>query len=162
MTEDAIVRHLNGLGVDHRAVRFDPALPMAEAVRAIGLPDSATCRTVAVASMPAVVLVVLPGLARLDIDLVRRHLGENRTMPIGPQALERMTGFRPDALTPLPLPGGRRFRVLLDECLLDLPELAVEGGVAGLAIVMTPRKLRTLTEAETATLSAAGESFGQR
>lgn len=162
MTDAPVIRHLNEVGVAHRTVRYDPALSLEDAALTIGLPASAVCKTLAVASMPAVVLAVLPGSARLDLTALRRHLGENRTMMIDVQALERMTGFRPGAVTPLPRPDQRRFRVVVDAGVMALPELSVGGGEAGLGVILSPKNLLAVTDGETATLAANDDASGRR
>lgn len=150
--DTTIADALDDAGIPHRIARFDPTLSADAAADSIGLPTAAMARTLAMASMPAVVLAVLPGLACLDLDALRRHLGENRTMPLNDVALERMTGFRPDTITPLPQPGRRRFRVIVDASLLTRPEVSVAGGEPGLAIAMTPSDLLRATGGEAAEL----------
>lgn len=149
---NAVIHALEAAGIAHRLVRYDPALEPAAAAEGAGLSPDVACKTLAVASMPAVVLAVLPANARLDLTALCRHLAENRTMLIEPQALQRMTGFADGAVTPLPRAGARRFRVILEERAMALPELAVGGGEAGLGIVMTPAEFVRATDAEMAAI----------
>lgn len=162
MTDALAIRRLDELGIAYRAVHFAPELSPEEAAQTIGLPVFALCKTLAIASMPAVVLAVLPGTAELDLGALRQHLGENRTMPVNEQALERMTGFRPGLVTPLPRAGQREFRAVIERSLMSLAELAIPGGEAGLAIVLTPRDLQVVTDGEVAAIGDPADPSGGR
>tara|TARA_R110002167_G_scaffold82024_1_gene224114 strand:- start:937 stop:1404 length:468 start_codon:yes stop_codon:yes gene_type:complete len=149
----SIADSLTAAGIPHRLARFDAESSPEDAAAAIGLPPEAVCVTVAIASLPAVVLVVLPSQAGLDLETLRGHLGENRSVPINSVALERMTGFAEDAVTPLPRPGLRQFRVVLDAGVMSLPEIAVGGGEVGLAVVLSPEDFLAAVEGEIAAIS---------
>ena len=146
------VAALADAGIAHRVCRFDPALDAAAAAAALELPVAAIFKTLAVASMPRVVLACLPADRRLDLDRLRSQLGEGRAALIAAQALSRMTSFDPGAVTPIPLAGRRRFPVYLDTSANDHPLIGVGGGEAGWEILLAPADLIQLTGATVADL----------
>jgi prolyl-tRNA editing enzyme YbaK/EbsC (Cys-tRNA(Pro) deacylase) len=59
---------------------------------------------------------MVPGDRRADPQKVARALGESRARVAGPERVEALTGFRPGAVAPFPLPGIER--VLIERNLL--------------------------------------------
>lgn len=152
MTTSAI-RALKAAGIPHAVGRFDPALTAMEAAAALELPPAALLKTLACASMRGVVLVCLSADRTLDLAALRQALAEPRTALIGREALERMTGFRPGAVTPIPVPGERRFSVHLDRAALAFARVGVGAGEAGTEILLAPDDLVRATGATIAPLS---------
>jgi Cys-tRNA(Pro)/Cys-tRNA(Cys) deacylase len=148
------IETLRAAGIAHRVARFSPALDAAEAAAALGLPPAAMLKTLAAVSMPQVVLACLAIDRRLDLAALARHLGEPRTALVGAAALERMTGFAAGAVTPIPLAGGRRFRVLIDEAALAWPEIAVGAGAPGTEVLLKPAELVAVCDAGIAPIAA--------
>lgn len=144
---------LEAAGIAHAVHRFDPSLDGAATAGALGLEPGQMLKTLAVASMPRVVLVCLGLDRRLDLTALRVLLGEPRTALIQAAALERMTGFQPGAVTPIAAAGARRFPVCLDREALDLGQVGVGAGEAGVEIVLAPADLAAVTNAKVAPLS---------
>jgi Cys-tRNA(Pro)/Cys-tRNA(Cys) deacylase len=147
------VRTLIDAGIRHRVHNYGADASMAQVAAELGLPPAALLKTIAVASMPAVVLACVPSDRRVDIDRLAAHLGEGRTVAMNVQALERMTGFQPGGVTPIPAPGGRRFRVVIDTSALGHAEVAVGAGM-GIEVVLAPADLVAVTRAEVAAIAA--------
>ncbi len=141
-------------GIAFETARFDPALDAAAAADAIGLPPAAICKTLACVSMPRVVLAVLPGPARLDLEKLKALTGEARTAMIAAAAMGRMTGMRPGAVTPIPAPGGRRFEVYLDRAVMAHGTIGIGAGAAGIELLLAPRDLLAVTDGAVADLVA--------
>ena len=139
--------------VAHCVYRHGPAATAPQVAAALGIAPAAMLKTVAVASMPAVVLACVPIGRRVDIDALAAHLGESRTVAMNAAALERLTGFRPGAVTPIPAPGGRRFRVVIDAGAMALAQVAIGAG-AGVEVVLAPADLVAVTGAEVAAIAA--------
>lgn len=137
------VRTLAALGLPHEVRRFSPELDVAEAAAALGLPLGAVLKTLAAASMEGVTLCCLGSDRRLDIA----QLGEGRIALVEREALLRMTGFAAGAVTPIPLPEGRRFAVVIDQAAMDYPLVGVGAGEAGVELLLSPRDLARACEA---------------
>lgn len=144
---------LTQAGIAFETVRFDPSLDAKAAASAIGLPLAATCKTLACVSMPRVVLVVLPTPARLDLEKLKALTGEARTAMIAAPAMGRMTGMQPGAVTPIPVPGGRRFEVYLDQSVMALKTVGIGGGTAGIELLLNPQDLLAATAGRIADLA---------
>lgn len=144
---------LEEAGISFAVHRYDAGTGAAALAAVIGLPLSAMLKTIAFASMPAPVLCCVPIDRKVDVDKLIAHLGEGRTMPLNIAALERMTGFKPGAVTPIPSPGGRRFRVVVDEAAAALPRIAIGAG-AGVEVVLAPTDLIAACNAEVAAVVA--------
>jgi len=137
------IEALAELGAAHEVRRFDPALSAAEAAAALGLPPRALLKTLAVASMQGVTLCCLGSDRTLDLDA----LGGGRMALVSREALPRMTGFAPGAVTPIPPRDGRRFPVLVDEAAMREPVVGVGAGEGGVELLLAPQDLVRATGA---------------
>ena len=147
------VQTLVDAGIRYRVHRYGAGAGMGEVATALGLPPAALFKTIAVASMPAVVLACVPGNRQVDIDRLAAHLGEGRTVPMNAQALQRMTGFAAGGVTPIAAPGARRFRVVIDATAFDHAEIAVGAGV-GVEVMLAPADLVAVSNATVAAIAA--------
>jgi Cys-tRNA(Pro) deacylase len=84
-------------------------------------------------------MVLMPGPGQVPWKALRRHLKTSRLTMATEEELLQSTGYRPGTVTPFGLP--KPMRVLVDRCILDLPEVSLGSGRRGLAILMTPADL---------------------
>ena len=140
---------LTALRVSYELRRFDPALSAVGAAAALGLPPGAMLQTLAVASMQGVTLCCLGS----DRDLDLAALGDGRLALVAEPALQRMTGFAPGAVTPIPPAEGRRFPVVMAAAALAHPLVAVGAGEAGVALRLAPQDLARAAAAEVRAIS---------
>lgn len=87
----------------------------------------------------AFVMVLMAGPGQVPWKALRRFLNTSRLTMASEEELLAATGYRPGTVTPFGLP--RPMRVLVDRCMLDLPEVSLGSGQRGLAILMTPTDL---------------------
>lgn len=87
------------------------------------------------------IMVLMPGPGQVPWKALRRHLGTSRLTMASEEELLAATGYRPGTVNPFGLP--RPMRVLIDRCILDLPEVSLGSGQRGLAILINPTDLLT-------------------
>ena len=87
----------------------------------------------------AFVMVLMAGPGQVPWKALRRFLNTSRLTMASEEELLAATGYRPGTVTPFGLP--QPMRVLVDHCMLDLPEVSLGSGQRGLAILMTPTDL---------------------
>ena len=85
------------------------------------------------------IMVLMPGPGQVPWKALRRHLNTSRLTMASEDELLEATGYRPGTVNPFGLP--RPMRVLVDRCILDLPEVSLGSGQRGLAILITPADL---------------------
>lgn len=144
---------LRAAGIEHKVQLYRRSESAAQVAAALGLAPRAMLKTIAFASMPEVVLACVPIDREVDVDALVAHLGEPRTMLLELAALERMTGFKAGGVTPIPSPGERRFRVVIDATAAKLAKVAVGAG-SGVEVMLDPADLIAVTGAEVAAIAA--------
>ena len=85
------------------------------------------------------IMVLMPGPGQVPWKALRRHLNTSRLTMASEEELLAATGYRPGTVNPFGLP--HPMRVLIDRCILDLPEVSLGSGQRGLAILITPTGL---------------------
>ncbi len=85
------------------------------------------------------VMVLMPGPGQVPWNALRRYLGQSRMTMANEEELLQATGYRPGTVNPFGLP--HPMRVLIDQGVLDQPEVSLGSGQRGLAIIMKPADL---------------------
>jgi Cys-tRNA(Pro)/Cys-tRNA(Cys) deacylase len=85
------------------------------------------------------IMVLMPGPGQVPWKALRRFLGQSRLTMASEEELLQATGYRPGTVTPFGLP--EPMRVLIDQKVLDQPEVSLGSGQRGLAIMMKPQDL---------------------
>jgi len=85
-------------------------------------------------------MVLMPGPGQIPWKALRRYLGQSRISMANEAELLEATGYRPGTVNPFGLP--RPMRLLIDQGVLDQPEISLGSGERGLALMMTPGALR--------------------
>lgn len=127
--------------IPHELYRYDPGLDAPSIAEGAGLGVDQKFQTIALVAMPRVVLACIPATLSLDLEAMREGLGEPRTAVIEGPAVKRMTGFDAGSVSPVLVPGGRRFAVYLDASALDHQVVLVDSGEAGAGVVIAPGDL---------------------
>lgn len=147
---------LDGAGTAYETRRFAPDLSAEAAAGSIGLPLEAIFKTLVCETVAgSIVLACLPVPAKLDMKKLEGALGEPVAGLVGRANLERRTGFTAGAVTPIPMPDGRRYPVVLDASATLHPVIAVGGGEAGLEILLHPEALVAICKAAITTIRSA-------
>ena len=84
-------------------------------------------------------MVLMPGPGQVPWKAMRRFLGQSRMTMATEEELLQATGYRPGTVNPFGLP--QPMRVLIDQGVLDQPEISLGSGQPGLAIMMKPADL---------------------
>jgi Cys-tRNA(Pro)/Cys-tRNA(Cys) deacylase len=91
------------------------------------------------------VMVLMPGPGQVPWKELRRYLGQSRLTMASEEELLQATGYRPGTVNPLGLPGP--MRVLIDQGVIDQPEISLGSGERGLAIMIRPQDLLAALDA---------------
>ncbi len=84
-------------------------------------------------------MVLMPGPGQIPWKALRRYLGQSRITMANEAELLEATGYHPGTVNPFGLP--RPMRLLIDQGVLDQPEISLGSGKRGLAIILAPGAL---------------------
>lgn len=120
--------------------------------RELGVDEHAVVKTLVMqddAAKPCVVL--MHGDRQVSAKALARHLGVKRTEPCKPEVAERHTGYRVGGTSPF---GTRRkMPVYLEQSILELPRLYINGGSRGFLVSLQPQALVALLQPELVTVA---------
>jgi Cys-tRNA(Pro)/Cys-tRNA(Cys) deacylase len=144
------VELLTKAGIPHRLLTY-PYDPTADAIglqaaAALGLDPAIVFKTLIVElENGALVCVLIPSPARLDLKALAALAGAKKAELAAPQKAERSSGYVVGGISPL---GQRkRLRCFIDQSAEKLDEMVVNGGRRGLQIALRPQDLVKLTDA---------------
>src|SRR4029078_11542032 len=86
------------------------------------------------------VFVLVPGGRRFDWPKLRDHVGVRRLSLPDQDEAQAVTGYPRGVITPFG--SSRRWPVIADESMVDLPIVAIGGGAHGVNIHLAPAELR--------------------
>ena len=113
--------------------------------RELGVDEHAVVKTLIMqdeAAKPCVVL--MHGDRQVSAKALARHLGVNRIEPCKPEVAERHSGYRVGGTSPF---GTRRkMPVYLEQSILELPRLYINGGSRGFLVSLQPQALVDLLQ----------------
>lgn len=84
-------------------------------------------------------MVLMAGPGQVPWKALRQHLGQSRLTMASEEELLQVTGYRPGTVTPFGLP--KPMLVLVDQGVINQPEISLGSGQRGLAILMKPDDL---------------------
>jgi Cys-tRNA(Pro)/Cys-tRNA(Cys) deacylase len=152
MVESPAIEAIRALGIEHRVVQTVPANSAEESAELQGIPLGALLRTIVVRrGADDYLFVLVPGGRRFDWPKLRAHLGVSRlSLPDADEA-KTVTGYERGAITPFG--SARAWPVLLDAAALELPLVAICGGMRGVNLHLAPGDLVSHLEAEAVDVS---------
>lgn len=113
--------------------------------RELGVDEHAVVKTLIMQddlAKPCVVL--MHGDRQVSAKALARHLGVKRIEPCKPEVAERHTGYRVGGTSPF---GTRRkMPVYLEQSILELPRLYINGGSRGFLVSLAPQVLLDLLQ----------------
>jgi len=111
------------------------------AAQATGFPLSRTVKTLVVAVVPKRhLLVLVPGDRQLDLKRLARALAAKKAAMVDPLTAERLTGYSVGGISPF---GARQaLPVVMDQAILGLEEVLINGGRRGVMLKMAPAVIR--------------------
>ena len=152
MVESPAIEAVERLGIAHRVVQTRPAQSAEESAELQGIELGALLRTIVVRrGEDDYLFVLVPGGRRFDWPKLRAHLGVSRlSLPDADEA-KAVTGYERGAITPF---GAiHAWPVLIDAAAVDLPLVAIGGGVRGVNLHIAPADLVRHLQAEAVDLS---------
>lgn len=120
--------------------------------RELGVDEHAVVKTLIMqdeAAKPCIVL--MHGDRQVSAKALARHMGVKRIEPCKPEVAERHSGYRVGGTSPF---GTRRkMPVYLEQSILDLPRLYINGGSRGFLVSLAPAALVGLLKPELVTVA---------
>ena len=119
----------------------------AESARQLGVPEHEVVKTLVMQTDRGEPFIVLMHGDRTVVTReLARHLGVKSVAPCAPADAERHTGYRVGGTSPF---GTRRaLRVCVEESILGLPRILINGGRRGYLVGIAPLVLTALLQAE--------------
>lgn len=82
------------------------------------------------------IMVLMPGPGQIPWKALRQYIGQSRMTMANEEELLEATGYRPGTVNPFGLP--QPMRVLIDQGVIDQPQVSIGSGKRGLAILIRP------------------------
>jgi prolyl-tRNA editing enzyme YbaK/EbsC (Cys-tRNA(Pro) deacylase) len=138
--------------VEARIEEFSEGTPTAaDAARAAGAPIEQIVKTLVFACDGRAIVVMVPGDVRADTARIAVAAGCARVKSVGPDAVERLTGFPPGGVAPFPLPEIET--VLIERALLGHEVVWIGAGSDRHMAALAPSDLARLARARPAQLA---------
>jgi prolyl-tRNA editing enzyme YbaK/EbsC (Cys-tRNA(Pro) deacylase) len=137
--------------VEARIEEFSEGTPTAaDAAKAAGAPIEQIVKTLVFACDGRAIVVMVPGDVRADTARIAVAAGCARVKSVGPDAVERLTGFPPGGVAPFPLPEIET--VLIERTLLGHEVVWIGAGSDRHMAALAPSDLARLARARPAQL----------
>lgn len=152
MSETNAVKWLGAQGVAFRVLEYEfDEIGADHAAAAVGRPLEQVCKTLVVKTTGnAYWIAIVPGDRRLDPRRLAAAVGVPRADLAEAAEAEKVTGYRVGGISPFAL--RRRLPVLIEESLLALDTLVVNGGRRGVLVELATEVLVRLLDARPADL----------
>jgi Cys-tRNA(Pro)/Cys-tRNA(Cys) deacylase len=150
MSDTNAVKWLRSQGVEFDVLTYQFDRVGAEcAADAVNRPLEAVCKTLVVeASGRHFWVAIIPGDQRFDLRLMASAVGAEHVDLAGQDAAEKITGYRVGGISPFAM--RRRLPVVIEESLLALDRIIVNGGRRGVLVEMATDELAGLLGARPA------------
>lgn len=126
----------------------------AVSARALGVAEHAVVKTLIMqdeAARPCIVL--MHGDREVSTKALARILGVKRIEPCKPEVAERHTGYRVGGTSPFGV--RRRMTVYLEQSVLELPQIYINGGSRGFLVSIPPQAIVSLLDPELVSVAIA-------
>jgi Cys-tRNA(Pro)/Cys-tRNA(Cys) deacylase len=154
VVESPAIEAVQRLGIEYRVVQTRPAQSAEESAELQGIELGALLRTIVVRRADDDYLFVLvPGGRRFDWPKLRAHLGVSRLSLPDADDARAATGYERGAITPFG--ASRAWPVLVDASAVELPLVAIGGGMRGVNLHLAPGDLVKHLAAEVVDISVA-------
>ena len=119
----------------------------AESARALGWPEHAVIKTLVMQNERAEPLIVLMhGDKQVSTKKLARAMGAKSVEPCSPEVAQRHSGFQVGGTSPFGL--RKAMPVYVEETVLGLPSLLINGGRRGYLLALPPSVLTDLLQAQ--------------
>ena len=144
---ERVAAYLRDAGVEARLEELESGTATAaDAARAAGCPLGQIVKSLVVVCDGRVILAMVPGDRRADLDKVARAVGAAEARIATAGEVRAATGFAPGAVAPFPLP--RVERVLIDHNLLGHDNVWIGAGSESHIAALRPGDLVRLARAQ--------------
>jgi len=152
MSDTNAVKWLRTQGIDFRVLAYAFTEVGADhAAAAVGRPLEMVCKTlVAKATGNAYWLAIIPGDQRFDVRRMAAAIGAQHVDMAPPAEAEKVTGYKVGGISPFAQ--RRRLPVVIEESLLALETIIVNGGCRGVLVELDTEDLVRLLDAQPADL----------
>ena len=155
MSDTNAIKWLHAQGVSFRALEYEfTEIGADHAAEAVGRPLEMVCKTLVVrAAGNAYWLAIVPGDQRFDTRRMAAAIGVPHADLAETADAEKITGYKVGGISPFAQ--RRRLPVLIEESLLALPTIIVNGGRRGVLVELATEDLVRLLDAQPADLCQA-------
>lgn len=151
MSDTNAVKWLRTQGVNFNVLEYTfTGIGADHAAEAVGKPLEMVCKTLIVAASGSYYVAIVPGDQRFGAYLMARAIGEKEAdLADGPKA-ERATGYHVGGISPFAM--RRKLPVVIEESLLALDRIIVNGGRRGVLVEMATDDLVRMLDARPANI----------
>jgi Ala-tRNA(Pro) deacylase len=154
---EAVTDYLNERGVSHEVVEHEPTMSAAAEATAAGIEPDHAAKTMVLRDGNDYRLAVIPASERLDLHKLRDLLGASKHLRLATeQEMEADFGEFELGATP-PLGGMLPAPEVLDRKLLQHERILCTGGDHRHSVLVDPRDLERITEAQVSDICDEGE-----
>ncbi|HUU84278.1 MAG TPA: aminoacyl-tRNA deacylase [Phycisphaerae bacterium] len=155
MSDTNVIKWLRAQGVDFEVMEYEYGELGAEAAaEAVGRPLETVCKTLIVqASGKAFWVAIVPGDQRFQPRLMAAAIGEKHADLADRDEAERVSGYHVGGTSPFAM--RRKLPVIIEESLLALDRISVNGGQRGVLVEMATEDLVRLLDAKPADICRA-------
>ncbi|UCE59200.1 MAG: aminoacyl-tRNA deacylase [Phycisphaerales bacterium] len=147
MSDTNAVKWLHAQGVDFEVLTYEfTEIGADHAAHAVGRPLEAVCKTLIVeATGKAYWIAIIPGDQRFDLRLMAAAIHAKHADTAKPADAERITGYHVGGISPFAM--RRHLPAVIEESLLALDRIIVNGGRRGVLVELATEDLVTLLDA---------------
>lgn len=151
MSDTNAIKWLRTQGVSFEVLEYSFSEGGGRAAEAVGRPLEMVCKTLVVeADDRSHFLAIVPGDQRFDTRRMAAAIGRKRAVLAEQAEAERITGYQVGGISPFAQ--RRKLPVVLEESLLALDRIIVNGGRRGVLVEIATADLVRLLEAESASI----------
>jgi Cys-tRNA(Pro)/Cys-tRNA(Cys) deacylase len=150
MSDTNAVKWLRAQGADFEVLEYAfTEIGADHAAEAVGRPLESVCKTLLVeASGKSYWVAIIPGDQRFDARLMAAAIGQKHADLADRGQAEKVTGYRVGGMSPFAM--RRKLPVIIEESLLALDIISVNGGRRGVLVEMATEELVRLLDAKPA------------
>jgi Cys-tRNA(Pro)/Cys-tRNA(Cys) deacylase len=152
MSDTNAIKWLRTQGVEFEAFSYEfTEIGADHAAEAVGRPLEAVCKTLIVeASGKQFWVAIIPGDQRFDARLMAAAIGAQEADLAEQPDAEKITGYHVGGISPFAM--RRKLHVVIEESLLALDRIMVNGGRRGVLVEMATEDLVKLLDAQAANI----------
>lgn len=142
------IKFLESQGMAFKAIPYEHKIKGAQfAAQALRFPLQRTIKTLVVhAGSRGYYFVLMPGSDQLDLKILAKVLGVKRAQMADSETAEKLTEYKTGGISPFG--SKKKLPVIMHKELLQYDDVLINGGQRGLVLLMDPKDIRDITNAE--------------